>query len=186
MKLWLLALAACASPRPAPLAKPLETAPLAVIQSFPGIDLMPSFNAVFYEHAGDPATVKSMVLMFEVQDHRAHAIEVRKLELLHRHCRSEHWDDRKTIELGEIVVTFSHDTPDTGTQLVASGRTHVTIPAHEPSRYAVQLGFAKPLVVYQKCDDFAYGLDLVVDSIRHQTETLFEVNRSPETSVDDH
>jgi hypothetical protein len=184
VKRALLVLAACASPKHdippgvRPVDEPLETAALDVLQAFPGIDFLQSPNAAFYEHLGDPAEVRNMVLLFEVHDHRAHAIEVRSVELLHRVCRANRWESRKPIELEGLEVMFDRgNEPESGAHLVASGPGRVTIPSLEPRRYAMHVNFKNRLRVYQKCDDFAYAIDLVVDSIRHRTEIVFDVTR---------
>jgi len=144
---------------------------LAVLQGFPGLDLVESSNHAFHEHGGDAAKISHAALTFEVRDGRAHVIAVHRIELLRAHCREDTWHDRTrlTITGYEAYAWTSHDP-------IATGRARVTLPAGDPQRYGVTVRFA-PVAAYQACDRFGFAIDLVVDGARFQTEIPLDVTR---------
>jgi hypothetical protein len=148
-----------------------DDAPLAVLQSFPGIDLLESSASAMHEHGGDAAKILSLSLMFEVHDRRTHEIETKRVELLRRHCMEKEWHSRDAVQLG------GHFKRVEGEQAKALPSTvRLVIPAGEPRRYAVLVRFAA-VEVYQACDHFGFAIDLVVDRVRHVFEIPFEVTR---------
>ena len=184
MLISLLFAACSAPPRPRSRTKPAEdvspamalvpdgdNTPLAVVHSFPGIDLLESSASASHEHGGAAAKILSLPIMFEVNDRRTHEIETKRVELLRRHCMEKQWHSRQVVQLGGHFK-YRDDMPPGG----VPGTARVVIPSGEPQRYAVLIRFAA-VDVYQACDVFGFSIDLVVDRVRHVFEIPFDVTR---------
>ncbi len=148
-----------------------DDTPLAVLHSFPGIDLLESSASAMHVHGGDAAKILSLHLAFEVHDRRTHEIETKRVELLRRHCMEKEWHSREVVQLGGHFTR--RDDHEAGG---LPGTARLLIPAGEPQRYAVLIRFAA-IEVYQACDHFGFAIDLVVDRVRHVFEIPFDVTR---------
>ena len=175
MRSLALVLAACAAKSATPAVAPAGAQRIAIAGpssipfDFPGVSLVASTNSAIHSHGGDGAMIDVVELAFEVNDHRAHSIEVRRVELLHRGCNAETWRARDALELVEHRALADQ-------RPVARGIASVTLPARGPQRYAVHVAF-EPVEVYNACDVFGFAIDVVVDRVRQKFEIPLHVTR---------
>lgn len=143
---------------------------LAVLHSFPGIDLVETINDVQHGHGGPPAKVNHAFINFEVRDVRAHKIEVRSISIVFDHCRGakKRKTDVQRRALQGLELSTWH-----GVDPIAKGKASVSTPAGKPAGYGVKVLF-DGVATYSGC---GFAIDLVVDRVRKQIELPLTITR---------
>jgi hypothetical protein len=149
-------------------AEPVE---LAVLHTFPGIDLVETINEGIYDHGGPPAKLDHATINFDVGDARAHTITIRKLDMVTASCgkadKRSKTDTKPLVIKGHELRTWDDAKP------IAKRAASISTPAGGPRRYSVNVRFAE-ITTTSGC---AFTIDLVVDRVRKKIELPLRIIR---------
>lgn len=131
--------------------------------------VLPTHHEVWHTHGGDAAWVYDVSLGLQNVTSKPVSVEVSSVELLVGHCVQPGWFSRSPMELKKIE--WSADLSRHAAK--SQGAKHNLAP--EQGAYA-QITY-KPVSVYNACERFAYGVNLLVNGVPQSLELPLNVVR---------